>query len=105
VAVTDASGPVVRFNFKYDVTTSRLEYHVNPEKTREADVIGIWIHRATGEKLAAAVYQLDGGASTSASGALVFSFADRQVLSERRLRVRVYTKQRPGGIDSALELP
>jgi amidase len=89
-------------DFTYDETTGRLAYKLFFAPRREERVTAIWIHRSSGAKVAAAIHQLFGGAGSNLAGAVVLAATDRASFAAGRLRVRIYTRQHPGGIDVPL---
>jgi Asp-tRNA(Asn)/Glu-tRNA(Gln) amidotransferase A subunit family amidase len=92
---------VVQVN--YEETTGRLSYKSVLVPERAERVTAIWIHRTSGPRTAAAVHLLFGGAGSAVAGDVVLSPTERADFGGGRLRLRVYTRNHPGGIEVTLE--
>jgi hypothetical protein len=102
VALEEDGDRLAVADFTYDQTTGRLAYKLLFAPRREQQVSAIWIHRSNGDKPAAAVYPLFAGEGSNLPGAVVLASVDRASFVAGRLRVRVYTRRHPAGIDVAL---
>jgi hypothetical protein len=86
----------------YDETTGQLTYKTIDAPKREERVTAVWLHRAAGDKVGAAVHLLSGGTGASGHGTVTLSYAERADFAAGKLRVRAYTKDHPAGIDAVL---
>lgn len=105
VTLDEGSGRLGVVQLSYEETTGRLSYTSTFAPGRAEHVKAIWIHRTREGKTAAAVHLLFNGPGTAASGSVVLSASERADLHAGRLRVRLYTREHPGGIDLPLTFP
>jgi amidase len=93
VNLTGLGGSVL--TLVYDETASRLQYTLKPAGTSLDRAAAIWLHVGTSDKPGAARHLLfpTGGGLT---GSIALTAADRRDLSEGRLLVRTYLRDRAG---------
>ena len=86
----------------YDEPTGRLTYQTTYAPKRDERVTAVWLHRGACDKAGAAVHLLSGGTGTSGHGVVTLSYAERADFAAGKLKLRVYTKDHPAGIDATL---
>ena len=89
----------------YEETTGRLSFTTIFASKREERVRAIWIHRVGGDRTAAAVQMLFNGPGSASHGSAVLSSADRAAFVGGNTRLRVYTREHPGGVEFLLPVP
>jgi amidase len=102
VPIEEHGERLTTIDMSYDETTGRLAYKTTYAPKRDDRVSAIWLQRAAGDKVGAAVHLLSAGPGTSGEGVATLSYAERADFAAAKLRVRVYTKDHPGGIEAAL---
>ena len=102
VSIEEHGERLTTVDVSYDETAGRLTYKTTYAPKRDERVTAVWLQRAAGEKVGAAVHLLSGGAGTSGQGVVTLSYAERADFAAGKLRLRVYTKDHPAGIDATL---
>ncbi len=96
---TDGAGPAIaRSGFSFDATRGTLDYDVRVSSLPPEDVYAIGLHLAREDGATGPMLRnLAGPAVTTARGSLRLDAAEREALLAGRVRLVVFTRDRPRG--------